>query len=211
MEHLAEDTAVPTPPTADVDEVSPDDAPEPDAVEPVVEVPDAPDAAVPDAAPAPVVPPVAPVAPVAQSETDGAAPEVGRAEGALDARPPLTGGSTVETPESPETPESHQVPVTDDTVSVVADGGDTWTAAEVPWDVADLPGDAGEPATVTDTSAPGASPTESRTQGASTATDVGLGAGTEPPAPSPIATSPLSGPDRPHGRHEATGGSPATP
>lgn len=165
-ERVAEDAAVPTPPTTDADEDSAEAMPEPDVVESVTEVPDGADAAGPDAPHAPVGPPVAPVA---HSEADGTAPEVEHAVGALDVEP--RGGSTV------DPPEAHQAPVTDDTASVTVDGDDTWAASEVPWDVADPPGDGGEPAPVTDTSAPGASPTQVR----------------------------------PHGRHEATGRSPATP
>ncbi|WP_336707272.1 DUF881 domain-containing protein [Oerskovia sp. USHLN155] len=195
-----EDAAVPTGPTADADETSPGDPAEPGAVDAVAEVPGAPDAARPDAPPAPVAPPVDPEA---HDDTDDAAPEAGRAEGTLDGRP-LTVDATVETPEAGETA---------DTASATADSGDSRTASDVPWDVADEPGDSGEPATVTDASAAGATPTEGQPQGTPTATGVGLGAGagTETSAPSPTATPPLPDPDRPHGRHEATGGAPAIP
>ncbi|MFE4464195.1 DUF881 domain-containing protein [Oerskovia sp. NPDC056781] len=202
-ERLDEDAAVPPGLPADADETSPGEPREPDAVDAVAEVPGTPNAAQPDAPPAPVVPPVDPAE---HDDAGDAAPGAGRAEGTPDGRP-STVGSTVETPEARETDDMASVPA-----PVTAGSGHSRTESDVPRDVADQPGDGGEPATV-DASAPGALPTEGQTQGAPTVTDVGLGAdaGTEPPAPSPTATSPLSDPDRPHGRHEATGGSPTVP
>lgn len=190
-ERLDEDAAVPTGPTVDADATSPGGPTEPDAVEAVAEV-GAPDAARPDAPPSTVVPPVVPVA---HSGPDSAAPGAGHGEGALDDAP-STEGSAVETPE---------VPGTAQTASVTPDTGDTRAVSAV----ADLPDD-GEKATVADTPEPGAVPAENQAQGAPAAPDARPGpvAG---PAAAQAAASPPPGPDRPHGRHGATGDSPAAP